>query len=82
MVDNEEKSKTWWIFHPLKGLDITDEFHDLDCPMFQDATIISRKHIRHIVANTMKLNEKKQHEMISLFDPDPLFDWGEGFNHL
>jgi hypothetical protein len=79
MVDYEEKSKTWWIFHPLKGLDITDEFHDLDSPMFQDATIISRKHIRQIIANKMKLNEKNQHEIISLFDPDPRFDWGEGF---
>jgi hypothetical protein len=27
----------------------------------------------------MKLDEKNQHEIISLLDPDPRFDWGEGF---
>lgn len=27
--NHEEKSKTWWIFHHLKGLNITDELHDL-----------------------------------------------------
>ena len=46
----------WWIFYPLKGLRITDKLHSLDHPLFGDATIISRQHIKDIVA-LLKLNE-------------------------
>lgn len=47
---------TWWIFYPVKGLDIADERPDLDAPMFGDATLISKKHIRQVVP-LLKLNE-------------------------
>lgn len=44
MTNDEETTKEWWIFYPVKGLNITDETRDLESPMFQDATIISRRH--------------------------------------
>jgi hypothetical protein len=75
--DHKENSKTWWIFHPFKGLDITDEFHDLDSPMFEDATIVSRKHSLQIVTTMMKIRENNQHEIINMLDPR--FNWGEEY---
>lgn len=44
-----KKSKTWWIFYPLKGFDITNIRDDINKPMFEDSTIISRRHISRIV---------------------------------
>ena len=39
----------WWILFPLRGLDVIDEHPDLKNPVFGDATIISKSHIREIV---------------------------------
>jgi hypothetical protein len=47
----------WWVFYPVKGLDITDEEADLDQPLFGDATVISKKHIRKLVP-LLRLNER------------------------
>jgi len=45
MIDNREPIRSWWIFHPYIGLNITDEIPDLDeSAMFGDATIISKEH--------------------------------------
>jgi hypothetical protein len=35
----KEKKQTWWSFYPLRNLTITDDRHDLDTPMFGDATL-------------------------------------------
>jgi hypothetical protein len=53
----EEQPRQWWMFYPIKGLDITDEEHDLLNPMFGDCTLISRNHIRQVVP-LLRLNER------------------------
>ena len=53
---SSEKKSAWWIFFPLKGLDIIDQDHDLDSPLFGDSTVISKSHIPSIVKR-LKLNE-------------------------
>lgn len=42
----------------MKGLDISDEEHDLPAPMFGDCTLVSRNHIPQIVP-LLRLNERK-----------------------
>jgi len=57
MSGSEEQPKQWWMFYPIKGLDITDTEHDLLDPMFGDCTLISRHHIQQIVP-LLRLNER------------------------
>ncbi|GAI56148.1 unnamed protein product, partial [marine sediment metagenome] len=52
----EQVQGKWWILFPLRGLHITDEHPNLKNPIFGDATIISRSHIREIV-QLAKFNE-------------------------
>jgi hypothetical protein len=47
----------WWVFFPILGIEITDEQHDLDQPIFGDATLVSKSHIAQIVP-LLKLNEQ------------------------
>jgi len=49
MAEETEQTKTWWVFFPVKGLDVLNKRHDLDKPLFGDATLVSKKHIRQIV---------------------------------
>ncbi|MDC4225193.1 MAG: hypothetical protein MPW14_18140 [Candidatus Manganitrophus sp.] len=52
----------WWVFYPLKGIDVTGPVNDLlNDPLFGDATIISKNHIKDIVLS-LKLNEQKTPE--------------------
>jgi len=51
------RKTNWWVFFPILGLDLIDEQHDLDRPMFGDATLISKSHIAQIVP-LLKLNER------------------------
>lgn len=46
----------WWMLFPLRGLDVIDEHPNLKKPVFGDATIISKSHIREIVQSA-KFNE-------------------------
>lgn len=39
----------WWIFFPLRGLDVIDEHPNLKKPLFGDATLISKSHVRGVV---------------------------------
>lgn len=57
MSGPEEQPRQWWMFYPIKGLDVTDEEHDLLDPMFGDCTLISRNHIQQIVP-LLRLNER------------------------
>jgi len=56
MAQEEKKRGTWWVLYPLEGMSISDREHDLDRPMFGDATIISGRHISHIVSG-MKMRK-------------------------
>lgn len=53
----EPVATTWWVFFPLVGLEITDGDSGLDSPMFGDATVLSKAHIRQIVSR-LNLNER------------------------
>lgn len=58
MMDEGDDSKaTWWVLYPLRGLDVTDDYHELDEPIFGDVAVISKQHIRQIVP-LLKLNER------------------------
>ena len=57
MLEVNDQPRQWWIFYPIKGLDIVDEKHDLLEPMFGDCTLVSRKHVRKIVP-LLRLNER------------------------
>lgn len=57
MSEIKDQPREWWIFYPIKGLDIADEKHDLLEPMFGDSTLVSRKHVRQIVP-LLHLNER------------------------
>lgn len=57
MSSSPSAATMWWTFFPLKGLDITDRGHDLDTPLFGDATIISKRHVRQIVP-LLRMNER------------------------
>ncbi len=47
----------WWVFFPILGIILTDELHDLDQPMFGDATLISKSQMAQIVP-LLKFNER------------------------
>jgi len=55
--DTDNATTTWWIFYPVKGLDIATEQPELDKPMFEDATLISKRHLRELVG-LLRLNER------------------------
>src|SRR5690349_19819644 len=57
MSSSEDPIRTWWIFYPLKGLEIIDVRHDLLQPIFGDIALISKKHIRQIVP-LLRLNQR------------------------
>lgn len=50
-------NKPWWVFFPLKGLEITDPKHDLKTPLFGDTTVIARSQMKRIVP-LLKLNKR------------------------
>jgi len=55
----EQRTELWWVLYPLKGLDVTDPLNDLlNNPLFGDATILSKNHIKDIVSS-LKLNERE-----------------------
>ncbi|NUU78802.1 hypothetical protein [Paenibacillus xylanilyticus] len=41
--------KEYWVFFPLKGIDISAKDIEIESPLFGDATIISKKNIKQIV---------------------------------
>ncbi len=47
--NNTNKNHPCWVLFPLRGLDITDEQHDLFQPAFGDFTVVSKNHIRQII---------------------------------
>ncbi len=44
------ENNAWWVLFPFRGLDITDEQHDLFRPVFGDFTVVSKKHIQQIIS--------------------------------
>ena len=84
MTEQALNETTWWVLYPLKGLDIADAQHDLQTPMFGDATVLSRKYIRDIIP-LLRLNERASpghdHEASATY----LFEhavFGDNFNSL
>ena len=68
-----EEKKTWWFLFPLRGLDISDDQHDLENPIFGDFCIISRKHLKDLVQMFNSLTkippekmEKETSDIVSL----------------
>lgn len=55
IIDNA--TTTWWVFYPVKGLDIATEKPELDKPMFEDATLISKRHLGELV-RLLRLKER------------------------
>ncbi len=47
----------WWIFFPLRGLDLIDKHPTLKKPLFGDATLLSKSHVKEVV-HEAKINEK------------------------
>lgn len=57
-MDEPQMSRTtWWVLFPFKGLDINDPRHDLNRPIWGDATVLSKRHIGQIVP-LLKINER------------------------
>ncbi len=49
MSKKKTSPTTLWFLYPVFGLEITDKEDDLDSPMFEDATIISKRHLMKIL---------------------------------
>jgi hypothetical protein len=51
-----QEKGTWWSLFPIFGLDLLDENYNFSRPLFGDATIISKRHIKQIISQ-LKLND-------------------------
>lgn len=46
-------NKSWWVFFPFVGLNITDQEIGLDNPIFGDVAILSREHMEAVLRRNM-----------------------------
>jgi hypothetical protein len=47
----EKDLNIWWTFFPVKGFELLDESFNFTDPLFGDATIISKRHIKGIISH-------------------------------
>jgi len=57
LPDDRKQERTWWNLFPFRGIDITDRRHDLRRPLFGDVTLLSVRHLPHVIA-AMKLDKE------------------------
>ena len=48
--EEEKEEADWWMFYPLCGIDVTDARHGLRKPLFGDVTLVSKRHLREVIA--------------------------------
>ena len=41
-----EEYRSWWVLFPVRGLTLDNRTHDLERPLFGDATFLSARHLR------------------------------------
>lgn len=62
-MNKRELGTDWWFFFPLKGIHLKDINHNIQSPIFGDATIIAKNHVDQIVSmlNIGEIADKNKH---------------------
>ncbi|GAA5531285.1 hypothetical protein [Herpetosiphon gulosus] len=64
-----EEHRTWWVIFPVRGLTLANRTHDLDKPLFGDATFLSAQHLRTVGRKNALF---AMHDIITLLPNKPM----------
>ena len=56
-MEERELRNNWWFFFPLKGIHLKNNNHNIESPIFGDATIIAKIHVEQVVS-MLNLDDK------------------------